>query len=329
MPSSTVFPGLSMPALSRLAVHNRRWASRMATWRQLAPVPWQGVGLVLSPQLRGLCETCLPVAEFYADLRCLAGCYLPSPSWTPSLLRGCQYHTAAAIGPDVPPSLPDFWATLPLALNHRVTYAPEELLALFCALADPPRFGTDSGRYPAQLARLASLFRSWPSGGRPLRLLDIGCGAGLNTLEIAAMGREWLGDGLQVLGITSEPLEAWMARRRCLPHDPARQRRLQRYGADLPVEFAASRFQDYVAPGLFDIIVCNGLAGGRFLCRRQDLDVFLETCLRSLQPRGSVFLANHFHDGCRASCEHLLERARQRGLRVQGAWQDARLETPA
>lgn len=328
MQYSTVFPGLSALTLARLEVHNRRWAGRMATWRRLAPVPWQGVGLILSPVLRCLCETCLPVAEFYADLRCLAACFLPSASWTPAVLRGCQYHTAAVIAQDVPPSLPDFWASLPLSLSHRVTYAPAELLTLFCALADPPRFGTDSGRYPAQLARLASLFQSWPSGGRPLRLLDIGCGTGQNTLEIAAMGLELLSGGLQVLGITLEPLEAWMARCRCLPHDPVRQRRLQRYGADLPVEFEASRFQNFSAPEPFDIIVCNGLVGGRFLHRRQDLDVFLETCLRSLLPQGSVFLANHFHDGCRASCEHLLEQARRRGLLVQGAWQDAWMETP-
>ena len=320
------FPQPSDDTLARLAVHNRRWVARMAIWRRYAPPPWWGEGLVISPPLRASYEAYLPIAVFYADLRCLAGHFLPAPSWIPVLLCGCQYHTAPTFGLAAPPSLPDFWAELPSPLAGRVTFAPEELLALCCALADPPRFGTDACRYPAQLSRLAGQFRQWASRPRPLRLLDIGCGVGLNTLEIAALGAERLGSGLDILGVTSEPLEVWMAEHRRLPHDPRRELRLRQYPADLPVRFRANRFQDLAGEEAFDVIVCNGLAGGRFLHQRQDVALFLETCRRHVSPGGTVFLANHFHDGCRPACERLLAEAAGRGFLVNGAWQDASLQ---
>ena len=320
------FPQPSDDTLARLAVHNRRWGARMAAWRRFASPPWWGEGLVVSPPLRASYEAFLPIAVFSADLRCLGGYFLPSSAWVPAVLGGCQYHTAAAISRATPPSLPDFWAAMPSGLAGRVTYAAEELPALYCALADPPRLGTDASRYPAQLSRLADHFRQWAPSARPLRLLDIGCGVGLNTLEIAALGVELLGPALSILGTTSEPLEVWMAEHRRLPHDPRRELRLRQYPAGLPVRFRANRFQDLAGEEAFDVIVCNGLAGGRFLHQRQDVALFLETCRRHVSPGGTVFLANHFHDGCRPACERLLAEAAGRGFLVNGAWQDACLQ---
>ncbi|MGI6354610.1 MAG: class I SAM-dependent methyltransferase [Lentisphaerae bacterium] len=323
------FPQPSDDTLARLAVHNRRWGARMAIWRRYASPPWWGRGLVISPLLRASYEAYLPAALFYADLRCLGNYFLPAPSWFPALFCVSHYHTTSSVGLSAPASLPDFWAGLPSVFSGRVTFAANELLALYCALADLPCFGTDSSRYPAQLSRLADCFRQWPLGAQPLRLLDIGCGVGLNTLEIAALGVERLGSDLSILGVTSEPLEVWMAERRRLPHDPVRELRLRQYPADLPVRFRAERFQDLSGEEAFDLIVCNGLAGGRFLCERQDIALFLENCRRCLRPGGTIFLANHFHDGCRPACQRLLAEAAQRGFQVNGDWQDARLQRMA
>ncbi|HQC51944.1 MAG TPA: class I SAM-dependent methyltransferase [Lentisphaeria bacterium] len=320
------FPQPSDDTLARLTVHNRRWSARMAIWRRYARPPWWGEGLVVSPRLRAFYEACLPAALFYADLHCLGTHFLPSPSWFPAGFCVSQYHTAPSVGLSSPPSLPDFWAVLPHVFSGRVTFAATELLALYCALADLPRFGTDSSRYPDQLSRLADYFRQWPLGDQPMRLLDIGCGVGLNTLEIAALGVERLGSGLSILGVTPEPLEVWMAENRRLPHDPVRELRLRRYPPELPARFRAERFQELSGEEAFDVIVCNGLAGGRFLHECQDIARFLENCCRCLRPGGTIFLANHFHDGCRSACQRLLAEAAQRGFQISGDWQDACLQ---
>lgn len=318
-----LFPLPGERSRARLRLHNARWQGRAAAWRRYAPPPWWQRGLRLTPAWRGSYEAWLPVADFYADLRVLAASFLPSVAWTPAVLRSAQYHTASSRVLTAPLSLPDLWATWPDSLAGRVVFAADELLALFCALAEPMRFGTDACRYPEQMAMMEKMFREHAASQQQFSLLDIGCGTGLNTLEMATLGQEILGNRLQVKAITAEPLEAWMARCRRLPHDQNREKRLQRFAADLPVTFAAKSFQETQLTSQIDLIVCNGLAGGDFLHVDSDLEQFLRLCQRNLKPGGQVLLANRFHDGRRATCEKLRQLAAQFGFSSQGKWNNA------
>ena len=209
------------------------------------------------------------------------------------------------------PSLLEFWEELP-EFCGRVALSPEELLPFFCACADPPRFGTDVNRYPEQLEQLAKF--SLPRDGR---LLDLGCGVGLGTLE--ALVRLGL---TAAVGVTQEPLEAWMAQNRVLPHDPVRMRHFVGYG-NVPAQFHAGNLLEMRGEGGFAVILCNGLAGGRFLHGEQVLLRLLKVLQAQLAPDGVVALANHFHEGRRPQVEKLLALARQTGWRVAGTWQNA------
>ena len=223
--------------------------------------------------------------------------------------------------------MPDFWNALPLCFASRVQFQPEELTALFCALADPPRFGTDAGRYPRQRLLLECLLPDF--AGQPLRILDLGCGVGLNTLETAVLAQEHApGAQLSVLGVTSEHLEVWMATRRTLPHDPQRQSRLRRYPNALPVHFCQGDATTFWSPALFDLILCNGLVGGDYLHHGRDYHAFIHNCARLLAPRGAILLANRFHTGRRAHVERFVTLAKQAGFAVSGDWQCLVLSAP-
>ena len=283
------------------------WTARWRTWCAYGGSPWWGKGLVISPELRARYEMYLPVAEYVATLRRVAADVLPSAAWTPrSLLAG---HGRAVIWQ----SLPDLWASLPEDLGGRVCYSMAQCLPLFCALADPPRYGTDTDRYPDQMETLRCLFRQWPRS-RPLRLLDIGCGVGLNTLEILSLANE---EGVQVhaIGLTAEPLEAWMAQNRRLPHDLPRQRRLQAFPA-FSVTFCSGDARNFQLLEHVDVMVCNGLAGGRFLHGEAELKRFLACCRRQLAPHGYLLMANHFHDGFRPDLAILMQVAAANGWNI-------------
>jgi len=295
--------------IERLAAHNLEWGVRWRNWLVHAEAPWWTPGLVCPPSLKGRYECWLPVREFRRTLRAVGRAFLPDESWLPYPLT----HSAW-------PSLPDFWAALPARFASRVQFQPEELAALFCALADPPRFGTDAGRYPRQRLLLECLLPDF--AGHPLRILDLGCGIGLNTLENAVLAQEHApGAQLTVLGVTSEHLEAWMASQRILPHDSQRQTRLRRYPAALPVCFCQGNAVTFCSPAPFDLILCNGLVGGEYLCQDSDYRVFLQNCARQLAPRGAILLANRFHTGRRVHVERFVALAKQAGFTVSGSWQ--------
>jgi ubiquinone/menaquinone biosynthesis C-methylase UbiE len=299
-----------------------RWCDRLGRFRRHAPPPWWAPGLILCPEIRAHYEAYLPVTEFLADLCRLGELVLPHPAWVPGLLR--RGRTCVLPRPGLPGSLPDLWATLPETLAGRVSFAPEDLAALFCALADPPRFGTDAERYPAQQLRLREFLSQ--SHGERLALLDLACGVGLGTYEAAALAAQCGVHAAPVLGVTREPLEAWMASRRQLPHDPARERRLRQVADSAPpVAFLAADARYLPIRGHFHLVLCNGLVGGDALRRWEDVDALLAACERVLAPAGSVLLANRFHAGRRPAVEACAERARTRGWQIAGAWQDLAL----
>lgn len=325
-PFHAPFPARDISTL--LARHNRLWGERWQCWCQCVQPPWWARGLVISPELRGRYESTLPVDEYLASVTRLAEGFLPDASWVPAVLQ-----SAAGCGclPGSPPyaSIADYWAALPDGLAGKLCLTADELLPLFCALADPPRYGTTTGRYPEQLANLDEIFRQWPAH-TPLRLLDIGCGVGLNTLEIATHATAFAPQAaLAVTGISAERLEVWMASARRLPHDPQREKALRNFPCDLPVAFAHGRAEDFALPCRFDIAICNGLAGGRFLHQPAQIAAFLDRCAKTITQDGRLFLANRFHDGHRDQLDELATVAKDRGWSCAGAPRNLCLQPPA
>lgn len=268
-----------------LTAFNARWEERFARFRRTAGAPWWAPGLVLTPELHRRYEAWLPQAEYRRDLTALAARLLPGRAWAPWLLRD----------PDAVHSLPDLWQRLPAPLGGHAGLEAATCGALLCALADPPRFGTDTGRYPEQLRRVAEYLT--PRTKQPWRVLDLGCGTGQGTWEVALAAA---GAGAHVVGVTREPLEAWMAAHRRLPHDPARERRYPSLSgaAAAHVQFvAADGLAPPLRPGIWDLILVNGLAGGPHLKTPESMHRLLRGLARLLAPGGAVGCACRFHDG--------------------------------
>jgi predicted TPR repeat methyltransferase len=256
--------------------------------------------------MRGFYEKFLPFNEFKHSLISIGEQILESPDWVPNILRSNDIL-----------SLPDFWAMLPNSFAGRVTFEEDELFPLFCAIADPSRFGTADNRYPKQLQQIGDFIKQVEQG-RAVRILDLGCGVGLGTCELAQIAAAVHGS---VIGVTSEHLEVWMAQNRRLPHDATRERLFRRYPTTLPVTFTYGFAESYRDDSQYDVIVCNGLAGGRFLNAAPQLTAFLTTCDTLLAPRGRMFIANRFHEGERLGVERLRRLAHQSGWSVEGHWQ--------
>ena len=289
-----------------LRLHNICWSRRYDVWSRYAGGGWWGRGSIVSPDMRGFYEKFLPFNEFKHSLITIGEQILESPDWVPNILRSNDIL-----------SLPDFWAILPDAFAGRVTFTEDELFPLFCAIADPSRFGTADNRYPKQLRQIGD-FVTRTGQGRAVRILDLGCGIGLGTYELAQIADAI---GGSAVGVTSEHLEVWMASHRHLPHDAARERLFHRYPDDLPVTFSYGFAESYRDGSQYDVIVCNGLAGGRFLNAAPQLTAFLQTCDTLLAPHGRMFAANRFHEGERPGVERLRAIARQSGWSVEGHWQ--------
>ena len=365
-----------------LRLHNICWSRRHAVWCRYAGGGWWGRGSIVSPDMRGFYEKFLPFNEFRHSLITIGEQILESPDWVPNIL-----HSNDIL------SLPDFWAMLPDAFAGRVTFKEDELFPLFCAIADPSRFGTADNRYPKQLQQIGDFIKNMGGSdgvpavgdtigsdgvpavgdtigsdgvpavgntigsdgvpavgdtigsdgvpavgntkgsdgvpavgntthkaeqGRAVRILDLGCGVGLGTCELAQIAAAVHGT---VVGITSEHLEVWMARHRRLPHDATREKLFHRYPTTLPVTFTYGFAESYRDGSQYDVIVCNGLAGGRFLNAAPQLTAFLETCDTLLASHGKMFIANRFHEGERPGVERLRRLACQSGWSVEGHWQ--------
>lgn len=297
-----MFPAFSIECEALLARHNKRWEARLDNWRLHAAPPWWARDLIITPELRAAYEMWLPVREFLHDLKTIGRAWLPAEECLPLPLRHESYL-----------SLPDLWAALPPSLEGKLCFSQQELLAFFCALADPPRFGTICGRYNDELELIRGLRR--PN----MRVLDVACGVGLNTLEIAEASSG------ETIGLTSEWLEVWMAENRRLPHDAMREQEMQRFPRDLNVRFQLGRAECFTFEKPLDLIVCNGLVGGRFFHDDAQYAAFLASCRPALPPDRSILLANHFHEGSRPDVERFMRYAFQAGFTVEGNWRLMRL----
>ena len=305
----------------RLGPFNRRWARRLDALRRWAPAPWWAPGLKLTPELHQACERYCPIAEYVADLRWLLAPGLPSPDWLPQALR--------APGPPAFDSLADFWRALPAWLAGRITWRAEELLPLVCALAAPPQFGTRAGRYPVQMTLLREWRRGCPFGvhtsvcpqhgtlsvdtlkcelqtvDTPKLLLDVGCGTGQGTWELV----ELLRDDDTAMGVTREPLEAWMATTRRLPlwgDAPGAYAFPPRgAGRGIAPTFAAGDFWTFASPAPADVLVVNGLIGGAALpVATPAAAAAVWARLTALTaPGGLLLVGDHFHAGRQPAVE--------------------------
>ena len=276
-----MFPELDKSALDALRRHNRRWERLYVNWLRHAIPPWWARNLIITPEIRESYEKWLPIDEFRGSLAVVARAYLPDESWLPLPLRSSAYL-----------SLPDFWAAMPFVFGGKVCFAESELLPLFCAMADPPRFGTTAGRYPEELEYLGKVVCAGMS------VLDVGYGVGVNTLEMASALK-----GAVFTGVTPEPLEVWLAENRRIPHDSHRQAMMNRFDGN--VVFRRGTAEEFT--GEYDVIVCNGLVGGRFFCAESQYRAFLLCCKTSLRPGGRVLIADRFHEGSRQNLDRFRE----------------------
>ena len=302
-----------------LAVFNARWEERFACFRRMAGAPWWAPGLVPTPELHRRYEAWLPQAEYRRDLTALAARLLPGRAWAPWLLRD----------PDAVHSLPDLWRLLPAPLAGHASLTASACGALLCALADPPRFGTDIGRYPEQLCRLTAHLSTRTKYN--WRVLDLGCGTGHGTWEVALAAAE-AGARARLVGVTREPLEAWMAARQRLPHDPARERRypcLPGAAAGQVHFVAADGLTLPLRPGIWDLVLVNGLAGGPHLKAPESMHRLLRGLARLLAPGGVVGCACRFHDGYAPHLDAFAALARADGWQLAGPPRQLWLEPPA
>jgi len=242
----------------RAAAHNSRWQRNAAIYQAFCPVPLYTSDLQLTPEMRQQYERFLPVAEFCESLGPALSALLPDASWLPECLRTCDFD-----------GIDQLWRLLPVRLRGCVTFvgldAWQELLL---RLVSPERFGTTAGRYPQQLAQLRQL----PTG----RLLDVGCGTGEGTLELAALG-------FDCVGLTNEPLEAWLAQQQ----GGKRASYLAADALSLPFRVA------------FDVVTCNGLIGGPYLSRPAAYAKVWEEFERVLRSGGVLLVSDCFHGGRR------------------------------
>ena len=280
-------------------------------------------------ELHARVESFLPWQDFAASLRQLARIFLPAEDWLPECLQpGLTYCESTEIRCPFG-SLLEFWQELPESLAGKLTFSPAELLPLFCSLADQQRCGTGLGRYPRQQALFRHLLQSVFREQRQLNLLDLGCGIGFGTLELQKIARHCGFADVRVCGLTSEALEVWMAQNHRLPHTPQREAIWQQEFPDGQADFRVGNAENFSWPEKFTLIFCNGLAGGRFFSRPEQLQGLLSCCRQHLQPQGMLLLANSFHAGWRTKVEQLQSIARQKHWTLSGDWQNLCLRPPA
>lgn len=320
-----MFTSHTAQVLSALEFHNTDWSQRWQVWCRHGGIPGCGLGQIVTPDLRNWVDSFLPWQEFARSLCRLGRRFLPSADWLPMILQNDNTVCPIAGKEEAPLSILEFWQQMPENFRGRLCFLPEELLPLFCALADPPRYGTIPGRYPEQIRAFQGLLDGH-SPKAALHLLDLGCGVGLGSFELLQTALQHGFRTATLTGLTAQPLESWMATQKRLPHDPAREQLFQRRFAGLTADFRVGRVQDFQLPGCYDFIFCNGLAGGRYLQKEGDISAFLSACHQHLPDVGNLLLSNHFHEGHRKGVERVMEMAQQQGWICTGNWQNLALQ---
>lgn len=298
----------------QLDTYNRKWNQRYQILQEYRAPPWWSPGLILNNRIRYNYERFFPIGEYLDELRWLLVSSLPDPVWVPQVLKKKNFR-----------SLPDFWNQLPQHLAGKVIWKKHELLPLACALASPPKNGCHTGRYPEQNAYL----KVWLKDCReaPITMIDYGCGTGQVTYEIATLMDQYLQNGYAI-GVAREPLEAWMASKRCLPHvaNPQSIPMLEEHEnttfrklafsrskwahkwtyerlsfpknpVNIRLYFVAADIRNFSFRADADLIVCNGLIGGMNLNSDKDFLNLWKRFKAQLKPRGILIVGSRFHGG--------------------------------
>lgn len=319
------FPAVGQAARQALLRHNAIWQKKWQGWLKYAVAG--STSAHPSPELRMNLDGYLPWVDFVCSLNQLGRVFLPGLDWLPAVLAQDQPHLqrrccGALAG------LPDFWQNLPKPLSGKVCFAANELLPLFCQLADPLRNGTARDRYPQQQRHWLEIVSRRSDGRTAASLLDLGCGVGLGTGALLQRLRERVGEEAQADGVSAERLEIWMASAHRLPHAPWRENEFAGFGSSLGPGFYHGTAESFLLPRRYDYIFCNGLIGGGWLRSAARYAAVLQQIKRHLLSSGSVFVANRFHAGCQRDCQAFLRQAAATGWQVQGDWNDAVLRLP-
>lgn len=310
------FPEVDEKTITALDSFNRAVQRRFRTIPRAPKVAQWAPGEKLTPSLRGEYETFFPIEKFKAHLRRLAHAYLPSPDWIPETVKRAFFDIHAPEEYKGHASIPDFLCDLPQSLANRLERTAEELLHFFCSLADPPGFGTDIGRYPRQLEEISSYVSTLKK--TEITFLDLGCGVGSGTYEVEHKLTVQTGKYIQGIGITPEPLEVWMASEQRIPHDPIREAMLRTFqSANCRFLVGNAQAPPWKTP--VDFIVCNGLAGGKYLKEMSDFHQLLKSFSSLVNPGGAIFLANRFHAGRTRVLESFIELASDTGFHISGS----------
>ncbi len=288
----------SPPPPDLLSAFNERWQARNVVAHRCQPPPWWAPGTVASGELHYQYQRYLPVVDYLRELEGLLASSLPHPLWVPSAVRR----------PEQWASLAALWDDLPEAFGGRLTWSVDDLWPLACALADLEPYGSRAGRYPEQRELLGKLQLA-PGD----LILDHGCGTGQGSWEIAG----WLSEAgrpLTLLGITREPLEAWMAREQRLPHHPKLppDRIFPPPPTGLRCSFVAGDIRTFALTAPARLVVCNGLIGGPALHAEAELEGLLQRLTDSLGDGGWLLVGDRFHGGWDASRARFRELALQR-----------------
>jgi len=303
------------PASFRTIINSLR--QRCLLWSNSSPAPLPAPGLVITPEIRYQSEMYLPLAEIVPAFHRF---YAQSLSYTPNYSSSPFYGALS-------------WADLYLGLPSWLQRGPGPADLLELLLSDsslrgcflfysflPKRYnGAGFGRYPQQGAWLSKLLSAWRrSGKRSLWCLDAACGSGEGSWELAEMLEKigWHPDQVRIEGWTIEPLEVYAAAEQTLPHDLQRQQsyrqrvgHLQELGWGEPVCFKAVDLLDCnSSPGVYDLILCNGLLGGPILNEPDAVAGVVKTLAEMLSPGGCLVAASKFHGGWKKKTpEHLLK----------------------
>ena len=254
--------------------------------------PWWTPDLIIQNEIHYNYERYFPISEYIEELRSLLASILPNTSWVPLPLKKNCYR-----------SLVEFWQKLPQHLAGKVMWERHELLPLACALASPRKNGCHLGRYPEQTTYL----RNWLDAKKitNMNVLDYGCSTASVTYEIAGILEQSLQAG-RIIAVTREPLEAWMASKRCLPHFdgvyktdtyqpeedffPANPQHVDLY-------FIAGDIRQFSLRHPVDLIICNGLIGGEQLNNSIEFIRLWHKFKNQLLKGGILMIGSRFHAG--------------------------------
>lgn len=285
-----------------------RLGERFRVFRSTCPVSEWGPGLIVTPEIRNVSETYLPIREILAGFRYLihkSTCYEPflpafklfsSLSWPDAL--GTISHFLNSTNPA------KFLGELADDEKARRIFIASSLV--------PSRYGGEFGRYPLQTGFL----KGWLENRRKLglaeiKVLDAACGSGEQSYELAELlvDSGWEPKRCTVTGETVEPLELAAAAHGWFPHDSAREIRFRNRvapvlakGGGNMISFVRRDIRNRLDNGkCYDLVICNGLLGGPLLHEGGMIRDVVRGLASRVEKGGILLAADRFHGGWRKS----------------------------